>query len=205
MLAAVILAAGESHRMGRPKALLPYPGDAATPGKLTFLEHLVCVSRHPRIGVLRVVLGAHAETVKRRVALEPASIVFNREWAQGQLTSLQAALRSFAEPTDGAALFLVDHPLITPQLVDDLIRRFYESGAPIVLPTFSGTRGHPVIFAQRLYEELLCAPCDVGARAVVWAHAAEVLEVPTREEGVVLNLNDPEALRSVVRRRPRPV
>ena len=65
---------------------------------------------------------------------------------------------------------------------------------PIVLPTYNGKRGHPVIFASRLYAELLAAPAEKGARAVVWAHAEEVLEVPTIEEGVVLNLNDPDAL-----------
>jgi molybdenum cofactor cytidylyltransferase len=63
------------------------------------------------------------------------------------------------------------------------------------LPTFRGKRGHPVIFAKRLFRELLDAPAEKGARSVVWAHAAEVLEVPTDEEGVLLNLNDPDALR----------
>ncbi len=75
---------------------------------------------------------------------------------------------------------------------------FYETGDSIVLPTYRGKRGHPVIFARRLYTELLAAPQDQGARAVVWAHAAEVLEVPTDEEGVALNLNDPEALRKAM-------
>jgi molybdenum cofactor cytidylyltransferase len=63
-----------------------------------------------------------------------------------------------------------------------------------VLPTFRGRRGHPVIFAARLFPELLAAPAETGARAVVWAHAAEVLQVPTEEKGVILNLNDPRAL-----------
>ena len=80
-------------------------------------------------------------------------------------------------------------------LVSKLVDQFYMSGRSIVLPKFRGKRGHPVIFAARLYDELLAAPEEQGARAVVWAHAEEVLEVPTDEEGVVLNLNDPEALR----------
>ncbi len=92
-------------------------------------------------------------------------------------------------------LFLVDHPMISAELVSKLVHQFYTSGRAIVLPKFGGKRGHPVIFAARLYDELLAAPEEQGARAVVWAHADEVLEVPTDEEGVVLNLNDPEALR----------
>jgi molybdenum cofactor cytidylyltransferase len=83
-------------------------------------------------------------------------------------------------------------------LVSDLIERSYSSGKSIVLPTYNGRRGHPVIFSSALYGELLAAPADKGARAVVWAHAADVLEVPTGEEGVVLNINDPDMLRRAV-------
>jgi molybdenum cofactor cytidylyltransferase len=63
-----------------------------------------------------------------------------------------------------------------------------------VMPVFRGQRGHPVIFSAALYDELLTAPADKGARAVVWAHSGEVREVPTAEQGCVLNLNDPETL-----------
>ena len=97
--------------------------------------------------------------------------------------------------TDGVLLCLVDHPLITGALVRELIEKFYSSGKPIVIPTYNGKRGHPAVFSSKLYDELLAAPLERGARSVVWAHAADVLEVPTIEEGVVLNLNDPEALR----------
>jgi molybdenum cofactor cytidylyltransferase len=91
-------------------------------------------------------------------------------------------------------LCLIDHPLISASLVNDLIEEFYESHAQIVLPTYEGRRGHPVIFSAELYEELLNAPVDKGARAVVWAHASDVSEVATTEQGCVLNLNDPETL-----------
>ena len=65
----------------------------------------------------------------------------------------------------------------------------------VVLPTFKGRRGHPAIFSKELFGELLAAPEDKGARAVVWAHSGDVLEVPTDEEGVILNLNDPDMLK----------
>jgi molybdenum cofactor cytidylyltransferase len=189
MLAAVILAAGASARMGSPKALLPYRGR-------TFLEHLLEVAQHPRIGLTRVVLGAGINHVRDKIKLDPASIVFNADWRQGQLSSIQAALRSLPrEETEGMILFLIDHPLITAPLVRTLIEQFDESGKPIVIPAFHGRRGHPVIFRSSLYGELLAASAEVGARAVVWAHAAEIHEVPTEEEGVVLNLNDPETLK----------
>jgi molybdenum cofactor cytidylyltransferase len=187
MLAAAILAAGESRRMGTPKALLPYHGR-------TFVEHLIEVTRHPRVRVTRVVLGARADEIRAKVRADPASIVVNGDWQQGQLSSIQAAIRSLPEGTEGLLLCPVDHPLISAALVARLIEQFDASGKAIVLPTFHGRRGHPVIFRASLYAELLAASPAVGARQVVWAHAADVLEVPTEEEGVILNLNDPAAL-----------
>ena len=186
MLAAVILSGGASRRMGSPKALLPYQGRP-------FLEHLLDVARHPSIGVRRVVLGPDADVISAQVSLAPDEIVINSEWERGQLSSIQAAIRSLPIGTSGLLLCPVDHPLVSSALVDDLIESFEKTHAPVVLPLFEGRRGHPVIFASRLYEELLNAPEDKGARAVVWAHAKEVCEVSTTEEGCVLNLNDPEA------------
>jgi molybdenum cofactor cytidylyltransferase len=191
LLAAVILSAGASSRMGRPKALLPYREG-------TFLEHLIQVTRHPRIGVTRVVLGAGAEVIRTLAKIDPSIVVLNEDWQQGQLSSVQAGLRSLEGLiTDGIVLCPVDHPLVSGPLVSDLIAHFYADSKSIVLPTYKGRRGHPVIFSSALYGELLAAPADKGARAVVWAHAADVLEVPTDEEGVVLNLNDPEMLRHI--------
>jgi molybdenum cofactor cytidylyltransferase len=91
-------------------------------------------------------------------------------------------------------LFLVDHPLISPALVGTLAEEFGLKRKSIVVPTFHGKRGHPVIFSRALFDELLAAPLDQGARVVVWKHANEVLEVPTEEKGIVMNLNDPKAL-----------
>jgi len=70
---------------------------------------------------------------------------------------------------------------------------------PIVLPVYEGRRGHPVIFSASLYDELLRAPLETGARAVVWAHKSDVEEVQTNEEGCVLNLNDPETMNKAIR------
>jgi molybdenum cofactor cytidylyltransferase len=95
---------------------------------------------------------------------------------------------------------LIDHPLISAALVQDLIEQFYKSKKPIVLPLYENRRGHPVIFSSVLYDELLRAPQETGARAVVWAHTGEVEEVPTNEEGCVLNLNDPETLNRAIQK-----
>ena len=189
MIAAIILAAGESRRMGSPKALVPYRG-------LTFLEHLLAAARHPRIGLTRVVLGRDAEQIRSKLRLSPDQILINDNWEQGPLSSLHVALRSIEVERDVEAvmLFLVDHPLITIHLVGALVAAFDQTKKSIVLPTHKGHRGHPVMFRKNLFVELLAAPLSVGARAVVRAHSKDVLEVPTEEEGVLLNLNDPESV-----------
>jgi molybdenum cofactor cytidylyltransferase len=204
--------------MGSPKALVPFRGR-------TFLQRLLDVvqqssaqvaaevatqvragksvraSSEPSagdvgIGLTRVVLGARSDYIRDQLGLDPSTIIMNPRWENGQLSSIQAAITALSESqTDGVLLFLVDHPLVSVPVVSELVARFYDSGRAIVVPKFLGKRGHPVIFAQRLYGELLAAPAEQGARAVVWQHAAEVLEVPTEDEGVVLNLNDPESLR----------
>jgi molybdenum cofactor cytidylyltransferase len=187
MLAAVILSGGASRRMGSPKALLSYQGRP-------FLEHLLDITRHPKIGVRRVVLGADAEPIAKEINLAGDEIVINDEWEKGQLSSIHAALRSLPAQTDGILLLLIDHPLISSALVSELIEAFYSSRKPVVLPVYEGRRGHPLIFSSALYDELLRAPLDTGARSVVWAHSADIQVVQTNEEGCVLNLNDPDTL-----------
>ena len=97
MLAAVILSGGASRRMGSPKALVSYQGRP-------FLEHLLSVTHHPEIGVRRVVLGPDADAISKGIALEPAEIVINHAWENGQLSSIHAALQSLPPGTDGILL-----------------------------------------------------------------------------------------------------
>lgn len=194
MLAAVILSGGASRRMGSPKALVSYQG-------ASFLEHLLSVTRHPAIGERRVVLGPDANAISQQVALRPEEVVINTEWERGQLSSIHAALWSLPAGTEGMLLCPVDHPLVSAGLVNALIATFLDTRAPVVLPVFEGRRGHPVIFSAAVYDELLRAPLETGARAVVWAHKAEVQEIPTAEEGCVLNLNDPDVIAKLQNKR----
>lgn len=186
MLAAVILSGGASRRMGSPKALLPYQGRP-------FLEHLLEITKHPSIVARRVVLGADAEPIRKEILLTPDEIVINSDWEKGQLSSLHAGIRTLPQGLDGLIVCPVDHPLISAALLDELIEAFTKTRAPVVVPTFEGRRGHPVIFSSEVFGELLSASLETGAREVVWAHKAEIAEVPTNEEGCVLNLNDPDA------------
>ncbi len=182
--------------MGEDKALLAWADK-------TFLEHLLTALKNSQVGLVRVVLGANAGEVERRIKFGDREVVVNRNWEKGMLSSLLAGLDSLPrEMVEAAVICLVDHPCVSSRLIQTLINKYQETGKPIVQPTYRGRRGHPVLFAASLFEELRAAPADVGARHVVYQHAAEVLEVPTDEEGIVLNINDKVAYEKVLQMVP---
>jgi molybdenum cofactor cytidylyltransferase len=194
MIVAVVLSAGESRRMGSPKALLPI-------GELSFLEKIVKSLQATRVEKIVVVLGHNAAEIEAKIRHLPVAIVINPNYAAGQLSSLTAAIRALpAENLDGILVHLVDHPFINPALVDRMIERFYESQKLIVVPRWKGRRGHPVIFSNRLFDELLNAPPGEGAKSVVHAHAADTLELETEDEGITFDIDTPEEYRRRVGR-----
>jgi molybdenum cofactor cytidylyltransferase len=193
MIVAVVLSAGESRRMGRPKALLPI-------GDVSFLERIVQSLQAAEVEKIVVVLGHNAKEIETKIRRFPVTIVVNPDYAQGQLSSLIAGIRALpAEGVDGILVHLVDHPFLDPDLVKRMTERFYESKKLIVVPAWKGRRGHPVIFSRRLFDELLSAPLDQGAKSVVHAHAAETLEVETNEEGITFDIDTPEDYRRHVK------
>jgi molybdenum cofactor cytidylyltransferase len=194
MIVAVILAAGESSRMGRPKALLPIDGE-------TFVERIVGVLRKTKIGRVFVILGHNAAELSRRIEHLPIEILINPNYKLGQLSSLQVAVRRIEQDADcdGMLVHLVDHPYIDARLVDTMIDRFYESNKFIVVPRHGSKRGHPVIFSRRLYGELLKAPLDQGAKVVVNAHQADTLEIDTEDIGITIDIDTPELYRQHVK------
>ena len=194
MIAAVILSAGESSRMGRPKALLPIDGQ-------TFIEKIVGALRQAGLENIVVILGHNAEAMRQKIAHLPVTLLVNPDYKAGQLSSLQVAVRHLATDENCRAMLvhLVDHPYIDAGLVNLLIRRFEDSRKPIAVPRFHGKRGHPVIFARSLFDELLNAPIDQGAKAVVNAHRNETVELDTEDEGITLDIDTPELYRQHVK------
>ena len=194
MIAAVILSAGESSRMGRPKALLPIDGQ-------TFIEKIVGALRQAGLQNIIVILGHDAEAMRQKIAHLPVTILVNPDYSKGQLSSLRVAIRHLLanERCSGLLVHLVDHPYIDAALVNLLIERFEDSGKLIAVPRFHGKRGHPVIFARSLFDELLNAPEDQGAKAVVNAHRDETLEIETEDEGITLDIDTPDLYRQHVK------
>jgi molybdenum cofactor cytidylyltransferase len=194
MIVAVVLSAGESSRMGRPKALLTLDSE-------TFLERIVTALKQTDVGKTIVVIGHNAEEMKEKIDHLPVEILVNYQYKLGQLSSLHVAIRRLIseQSCDGMLVHLVDHPYIDGKLVDVMIRQFYDSNKLIVVPRYQSKRGHPVILSRRLFTELLNAPMEQGAKAVVNAHRNDTLEIDTEDEGITVDIDTPELYRQHVK------
>ncbi len=184
--AVIILAAGESLRMGAPKALLKI-------GDRSFVRHVAGVYTMSDVDNIVVVTRPDAPEIAKELHDLDVSITTNKDPEAGQLSSIITGLDA-ARPFGPKAAFVhpVDHPFVSPSLVNSLLEKFWSARCLIVLPTYHGKRGHPVLFSSKLFDELKKAPAEVGARSVVWAHADKVVEVPTRERGVILDVDTPK-------------
>jgi molybdenum cofactor cytidylyltransferase len=186
MIVPIILAAGESSRMGMLKPLVEIDGE-------TFLQRLIKILRSSKVGKITVVLGNRAEEIAEYVDLSECTIVINPEYKNGQLSSLRKAILSLPEEgVDGILVCLVDHPYISTHLVDQLIDAFYASKKEIVVPVYGKKRGHPVIFSNKMFSHILAASLEVGAREVLWNNPDKVLELNVNEPGVLKDIDYPE-------------
>jgi molybdenum cofactor cytidylyltransferase len=185
---AILLAAGESRRMGYPKPLLAV-GDESFLSRTTALA-LGVASR------LVIVLGAHADRVRPAVGCDPRiAIVENPNYFRGQLSSLKVGLAEvLAGGADAVVVHLADHPLVASTTFRALVDDYRRTAQPIVVARYRGRRGHPVIFASSVFGELMAAPEDQGARVVVNDNAARVVYVDVDDPGVMLDLDTPADL-----------
>jgi molybdenum cofactor cytidylyltransferase len=184
--AGLILAAGESRRMGFPKALLPY-------GEETFLDRLAGLFA-ARCSPVIVVLGAEAERI-RAAAHPAATFVVNPDWARGQTTSMQCGLRAVPPEADGVLFTLVDHPAVAPATIDALLAG--PRAALLRVPRYHGRRGHPIWFSRELVSEFLALPVTGAARDVVRSHSAQTEFLDVDDPGILADIDDPEAYRGL--------
>jgi molybdenum cofactor cytidylyltransferase len=187
-ISAILLAAGESRRMGYPKPLLRIGNESYISRTTTTV--LATVSR------VVIVLGAHADRIRPAIALGTGiRVVENPNYALGQLSSLKVGLaEAVTGGTDAVIVHLADHPLVTPATFGAVVGEYRKTRQPIVVARFRGRRGHPVIFDCSVFAELMAAPEDQGARVVVNADPHRVHYVDVEDPGVVLDLDTPADL-----------
>jgi molybdenum cofactor cytidylyltransferase len=198
MVVGIVLAAGASSRMGRPKALLPIGAD-------TFVTRVCRTLLDGGVDDLVVVAGAEHEAVAASVATAGlrARVVENTRRHEGQLSSLLAGLAVADRPgVDAVLVHLVDAPLVRAETARAVLAAFQRTHAPIVRPEVRGRHGHPVLFARRVFDDLHRADPGVGAKAVVRACAAEICNVPVDDEGACRDIDTPEEFARLTGARP---
>ena len=176
--AAIILAAGESRRMGRAKAYLPFRGGTFLSG----IAETLGLRCHPVVAVF----GFDAERLKQ-AAPRAVIPVENPNYQQGMLTSLQAGLKALSEACDPVLFTLVDHPAVSAATVDAVL----ESSAPIAIPRFQNKRGHPVLIRAEIAAEFLREPATSKVRDVIDRHAHEIAYIEVADPGIWDDIDDP--------------
>jgi molybdenum cofactor cytidylyltransferase len=163
VIAGIILAAGRSSRLGRPKQLLPLHGEP-------LIRHTIGRVLASSLDQVILVVGHEAEQVRDVVADLPVETVHNPDAAAGQSTSVRAGLAALSPDVEAAIFILGDQPGIDPKVIDALIAAWRESRSPVVVPRYEDRMGNPVLFDRRVFPELAALDGDSGARPVVRAY-----------------------------------
>jgi molybdenum cofactor cytidylyltransferase len=191
-VAAVVLAAGRSTRMGGPNKLLAEIGQR--PLVRIAAEEALASGAKPVI----VVTGHQRERVEEVVADLPLTVVHNPSFADGLGTSVRAGIAAVPAEVDGAIVLLGDMPQVDAALIDRLIGAFDpDRGALVVVPTFEGKRGNPVLWSRRFFPDLMAIEGDVGARHLIGRYGEAVVEVAVTGKGAFTDIDTPEALSGV--------
>jgi molybdenum cofactor cytidylyltransferase len=189
MLSAILLAAGESKRMGEPKQLMPL-------GKHTLLEQAIDNLLNSSVDETIVVVGHKAEEITKAIATKPVKIMLNHNYRQGMSTSIVAGLILVDPQSQAVILALGDQPLVESRTINQLIDAFNSHDKGIAVPTHRGKRGHPIIFNIKYKAELLELEGDIGGREIIKNHPDDVLEVAVDSESVLSDINTQEDYKS---------
>ncbi len=185
MNVAIILAAGESRRMGQPKQLLPFAGQ-------TMLECVIDAFRSPRVDEIRVVLGYKADEIAAKIAHAPCKIVRNERYQQGMFTSMQAGLRDLPKGTKTVMLAVCDQPRLKRETVETLIETFEKDRHKILIPSYNGRQGHPPLLRAEYAKEILAMDESMTLKHFYAKHADDIARLVVEDEGVLIDIDDRE-------------
>jgi molybdenum cofactor cytidylyltransferase len=175
---AIILAAGESKRMGSPKMLLPFNGG-------TMLERVISNVRASAVNKILVVLGSDKDKVLTLVERTSVNHCLNENYTDGMLSSVKCGFRSLPQNFSAVLIFQGDQPLISPDTINNVIKARQTSGKEILIPIFEGKRGHPLLVGKKFRKEIETMESDQGLRALSARHPEEVFEVETDDPGIL--------------------
>src|SRR5438105_7807328 len=188
MISGILLAAGESKRMaGAFKPLLKW-------GASTVIETCIDHLRRSRLGEIIVVLGHREAEVRARLAGAGVEFAINRDYQQGMMSSIKTALSLISPQSDAILIALVDQPMVGPEVIDSLIAAYTGNEKKIVLPTYQGQHGHPIIISKDYIDEIMNISDDSaeGLRSIINAHRDEMLEVPVDSRAILDDIDRPE-------------
>ncbi len=196
MIWAIVLAAGESRRMGTQKLLLPF-------GEATVVEAVVRAALASRVDRALAVLGSDRDAVRKK--LEPAGVDFavNEDFAKGMLSSVQAGFKALPADAEAAVVMLGDQPFLPASVVDAVIGAYRESGKGIVVPAFRGRRGHPVLVDLKYRDEVIGLDPADGLRQLMRAHPEDIVEAEVEDANILRDLDVPEDYANELNRRPQ--
>jgi len=185
MIYALVLAAGESRRMGKPKLLLPF-------GDKTIIEYILDNIRQSKADRILVVLGSHQEEILSKIGARPIGMVVNHRYKEGMLSSIQTGFAALPDDASAALVYLGDQPLIPSSVADDLIEAYKQTQKGIVLPVYKKRRGHPILVDIKHRQEILGLSPDIGLRALVHNHPEDVQEVGVDTPHILKDIDNPK-------------
>ena len=188
MISAILLAAGESRRMGGDfKPLLKW-------GTRTVIGACIDNLKRSRVDEIIVVLGFRESEIRARLAGAGVQFAINREFSKGMLSSLKTGLPLVSPRCEGVLIALVDQPMVGPDAINPLVISFGDYEKRISIPTYEGKHGHPIIISRDFEEEImkLDDADPEGLKTIVNAHRHEIQEVPVESSAILEDIDSPE-------------
>lgn len=188
MISAIVLAAGKSTRMAPCKQLAEIGGE-------TMIERVLLNALESEVDEVIVVLGYMAHDVAKKIESQKAKIVINDHYENGLSSSVKAGLQAIDSKAMAAIFLLGDQPFADSSVVNEVVNKYKRTHARIVVPTFKGKRGNPILFDRSLFDEINRLSGDVGARTIVKEHDSEVVTVEVSNSGVLIDIDTQSDLR----------
>ncbi|MGB3863997.1 MAG: nucleotidyltransferase family protein [Candidatus Aminicenantaceae bacterium] len=185
MIWALVLAAGESIRMGRSKQLLPFANK-------TILETVIDHINQSTVDETLIVLGSNREKIEEVIKNLPVKSVYNPRFKEGMLTSVQKGFVSLPEEVEAVLVFLGDQPMIPSSVIDQIVSAYHSSEKGIVLPVYGQKRGHPVLIDTKYRQELANLNPEIGLRELIHDHPEDILEVNLDSSSILEDIDTPE-------------